>query len=66
MDRRQAEAAELLGFSEATMTQRMTGKRDFQLGELIALAKWLGVPLATLLEGVDSASQDDRPIAVAS
>lgn len=59
-DRRQADAAELLGFSETSMTQRMTGKRDFHLGELLAIAHWLKVPLATLLDGVDEYAHEEE------
>lgn len=61
-DQRQADAAELLGFSETSMTQRMTGKRDFHLGELLAIAHWLNVPLATLLEGVDEYEPDEEVV----
>lgn len=59
LDRRQSDAAALLGFSQATMTNRMAGRSDFQLGELLSLAAWLGVSLETLLHGVEAA--DERP-----
>lgn len=46
----QKQLADLLGMSQPTVSGRMTGRTDFTVSEVRAVARWLGVPLVALLE----------------
>lgn len=47
--RTQRDLGALLGMSQPTVSGRMTGRTDFTITELRAVARWLGVPLTALL-----------------
>ena len=46
----QADAAQVLGISQAAVGRRLTGEVDITVPELQALAAWLEVPASALLE----------------
>lgn len=46
---RQRDLAALLGLSQATVSARMTGRIDFTVSEVRAIASWLGVAVSALL-----------------
>ncbi|VMP20995.1 Uncharacterised protein [Streptococcus pneumoniae] len=39
------------------LSKRMSGQVEFRLGELLELARVLGVPFATLVAGIDAADE---------
>ena len=45
----QRDLAALLSLSQATVSARMTGKTEFTVSELRAVAAWLDVPVSRLL-----------------
>ncbi len=47
---RQSDVATALDISQASIADRLNGRRDWRLAELKKVAGLLGVPLATLLE----------------
>lgn len=48
----QADAARVLGLSQAAVSRRLTGDVDFTVTELVRLAQWLRIPLGDLLPTV--------------
>lgn len=46
-------AAEL-GMTQGAVSHRLTGRTDFSVNELVKIAAVLGVPLSTLLDGVEA------------
>lgn len=46
---RQVRLAERLGISQAAVSRRLNGTKDFTVGELHTVADLLGVPVADLL-----------------
>jgi len=47
---RQADLAAVLDLSQASVADRLNGRREWRLSELTKVAEWLDVPLATLVE----------------
>lgn len=45
----QAAIADLIGKSQPSVSDRLTGKTEFRVGELQAIAQFLAVPLEQLL-----------------
>lgn len=45
----QSDVAECLDFDRASLSLRLSGKRDFKLSELERIAEFLDVPLASLI-----------------
>ncbi|MEY8814873.1 helix-turn-helix domain-containing protein, partial [Micrococcus luteus] len=56
-DLTQARAAALAGLTPDGLSKRMSGQVEFRLGELLELARVLGVPFATLVAGIDAADE---------
>lgn len=54
----QTEAAHQIGMPQTALSARLRGRIDFRIGELLALAHLLGVPLSVLLHGLEE--KDDR------
>jgi transcriptional regulator with XRE-family HTH domain len=52
--RTQREMADLLGLTQPTVSGRMSGRTDFTITELRAVARWLGVSVSALI-GEDAA-----------
>lgn len=50
----------MLGLSQASISDRMTGKTPFTLADLDRLAEHLGVPVARLLEPPELLVDDDE------
>lgn len=46
--RRVSEVAESIGLSESQMSRRMSGRQDFSVGEILAIADTLGVSPAVI------------------
>ncbi|GAA3788306.1 helix-turn-helix domain-containing protein [Micrococcus endophyticus] len=53
-DLTQARAAVLAGLTPDGLSKRMSGQIEFRLSELLSLARVLGVPFATLVDGLDA------------
>jgi len=45
--------AEQIGQNRVTLGRRLSGQLPFTIDEIVALSRVLGVPLATLLDGVE-------------
>lgn len=45
----QKDAADMLGISESTLSNKLTGKIRFNDAEIFSLSHWLGVPSDALL-----------------
>jgi transcriptional regulator with XRE-family HTH domain len=45
----QADVAARIGMTPGALNLRMTGKQDFKIGELLAVADQLGVPVAQFM-----------------
>lgn len=52
--KKQASIAAGLGLSQAAVSHRLNGRTPWDVNELAAIAGLLGVPLATLLHGVEA------------
>lgn len=52
---KQASLAAALGMTQGAVSHRLTGRTDFSINELVRIAAHLGVPLSTLLDGVEPA-----------
>ncbi|MEZ7752605.1 helix-turn-helix transcriptional regulator [Micrococcus luteus] len=63
-DLTQARAAALAGLTPDGLSKRMSGQVEFRLGELLELARVLGVPFATLVAGCQGplSSAHRRPV----
>lgn len=55
-----ARAGEWIGLSPASFGQRLSGKTDFRMGELMKIAGELKVPVSTLTNGLDDSDLDDN------
>lgn len=47
---RQTDLAEVLGMSQASLSNRLAGKAEWKLSELQVIAQHMGIPLTRLLE----------------
>lgn len=52
----QKDLAPLLCISPAQVSQRMTGRVPFTVGEAVIVADFMGIPIGRLLNGVQSAA----------
>jgi transcriptional regulator with XRE-family HTH domain len=50
----QVQLATGLGFTQAAVSRRLTGKTSFNVDELVAVAALLGVPVSQLTAGLDA------------
>lgn len=56
-DLTQTEAARRLNMPQTALSARLRGKIDFRIGELLALADLVGVPLSALMDGLQEADE---------
>lgn len=56
----QQDAARRLDLSRQALSSRMRGDTDFRLGELVALARFLGVSMSVIIDGLDRC-EDESP-----
>ena len=52
----QTDAAVTLGLSQPAFSRRLVGHVDFSVTEVVALAKWFGIPASTLLDEAPAAA----------